>query len=262
MYVDRLADGCLVVSNFGNSLLYRVDVPAMRATVMVNGPAIGMTDMGNCVVDAEGCVWVNEVRGCRVWRFDPDGHPVVVIGDGRAGFQRECTEFTNARFSWIYDIRLGPDGIYVLDSRNFAVRMIDVKERTVTTLAGNGTPGYAGDGGPAGAATFGSDPAARFDGPISLSLDEEGNIFVGDRFNHVVRMIERSGGNISTIAGHRDVGAEEPTDPSEQDPLKASLPKISSMDYHSGRLFVPTNLDAESGELVILTRNSAELGER
>jgi len=256
MYVDSLPDGTLVVSNFGNAHLYRVDVRAMQAFLMVEGSTMAMADMGNCVVDPEGYIWVNEVTGCRVWRFDPTGRPVQVIGDGRAGFQLGITDYARARFSWIYDIRLGPEGnIYVLDSRNFAVRMIDLRESTVATLAGNGTPGYAGDGEPACTATFGGDPTARFDGPISLSLDEEGNIYVGDRHNHVVRMIERTNGIISTIAGHCEVGEGDGTDPSERDPLGANLPQISSMDYYKGLLFVPTDLGPESGDLVVLRKN-------
>jgi hypothetical protein len=255
MYVDSLPDGTLVVSNFGNAHLYRVDVGAMRAVLLVDGSAIGMRDMGNCVVDAEGYIWVNEVEGCRVWRFDPTGRPVQAIGDGRPGFQLDPTSFPDARFNWIYDIRPGPDGnLYVLDSRNFALRMIDRTAGRVITLAGNGTAGYAGDGGEARAATFGGDPTARFDGPISLSLDEAGNIYVGDRYNHVVRKIERENGIISTIAGHAEVGQEDPTDPSETDPLRANLPQISSMDYHRGRLFVPTDLGPDSGDLVVLKK--------
>ena len=255
MYLDALPDGALVVSNFGNARLYRVDGGAMRAVLLIDGETLGMTDMGNCVVDAQGYIWVNEVKGCRLWRFDPTGRPVLVLGDGRPGFQRDPTSFADARFSWIYDLRRGPDdNLYVLDSRNFALRMINPTESYVTTLAGNGTAGYAGDGGDARKATFGGDPAARFDGPISLSLDEGGNIYVGDRYNHVVRMIERKTGIISTIAGHREVGGEDPTDPSERDPLRANLPQISSMDYHRGQLFVPTDLGTESGELVVLQR--------
>ena len=67
-------------------------------------------------------------------------------------------------------------------------------------------------------ATFGGDPTARFDGPISLSLDEVGNVYVGDRFNHVVRMIDAVTGTISTIAGRLAADDDRPNDPGEQDP--------------------------------------------
>lgn len=228
----------------------------MDATLFVDGSALGMTDMGNCVVDDEGWVWVNEVTGCRLWRFDPTGNPALTLGDGRPGFHGDAVEFDEVRFNWIYDIRRGPDGnIYVLDSKNFAVRMIDIRSRSVATLAGTGRPGYDGDGGDARSATFGSDPSARFDGPISLSLDESGNIYVGDRFNYVVRTIHRDTGLISTIAGdHTIVDRERKNEPSETNPLRLRLPEISSMDYHHGRLLVPTDIPTGFGDLIVLRK--------
>jgi hypothetical protein len=255
MYIDTLPDGTLIVSNFGDACLYRIDVRRKKAELFVDGSKLGMKDAGNCVVDNEGSVWVNEVKGCRIWRFGSVGKPVLKLGDGAFGFQLGTVGFGEAKFSWIYDIRRGPDGnIYVLDSRNFAVRMIDLKRRVVHTLAGTGKAGYEGDNGDALHATFGSDPEARFDGPISLSLDEEGNIFVGDRMNHVVRMINRKSGVIKTIAGNYHCVKGLNNNPEEKDPLKLNLPEISSMDYYDGRLFVPTDLSPEVGDLAVLKK--------
>ena len=257
IYVDALPDGTLVVSNFGNARLYRIDPDAMSAQLLVDGHELGLADMGNCVVDDEGTVWVNEVRGCRIWRFDPAGRPLETLGDGIAGFQGDSVSFAVVRFNWVYDLRRGPGGcLFVLDSGNYALRVIDPGSRSVRTFAGNGAPGYAGDGGDARSATFGGDPEASFDGPISLSLDESGNAYVGDRFNHVVRMIERDTGIVSTIAGSVGATAESGNDPVEQDPLRLNLPKISSLDYDSGCLFVPTDLAGGSGDLVVLRRTS------
>jgi hypothetical protein len=220
IYADVLPDGAVLVSNFGDARLWRLEPNGSTATVLVDGHALGMTDMGNCVVDAEGHVWINEVTGCRVWRFDPAGRPVLTLGDGTPGFTPMPTGFEDVRFSWIYDIRLAPDGrMLVLDSRNFALRAISPDERLVETLATG----------------FGSDPGARFDGPISLAVDETGISYVGDRWNHVVRTVDISG-EVGTIPG-------------------LSLPAISSMDYHAGELFVPTDLDDGSGDLVVLQRN-------
>jgi len=256
MYVDSMLDGTLIVSNFGNNHLYRVNVERMEAELFVDASTVGMKKVGNCVVDDEECVWVNDVEGCRVWRFDSTGKPVLILGDGKPGFQSAIADFDEVRFNWIYDIRRGPDGnIYVLDSKNFAVRMIDVKNHGVHTLAGTGKGGYDGDGGDARFATFGSNPREHFDGPISLSLDEEGNIFVGDRYNHVVRMIQRKTCIIDTIAGkHESVDGKE-NNSNETDPFKLNLPQISSMDYHNGRLFVPTDITTDTGDLVVLKRH-------
>jgi hypothetical protein len=255
MYIDGLPDGTLVVSNFGNARLYRIDVRRMEARLFVDGSKLGMRDIGNCVVDNEGCVWVNEVEGCRMWRFNYEGRTLLTLGDGTPGFQSDNTDFSEVRFNWIYDIRRGPEGnIYVLDSRNFAVRMIDLGLHRVRTIAGMGKAGYEGDGGDARFATFGSEPAARFDGPISLSLDEEGDIYVGDRYNHVVRMVHRKTGVITTIAGNYDATDGERNSPKESNPLRLNLPQISSMDYWNGYLFIPTDITEDSGDLIVLRK--------
>jgi sugar lactone lactonase YvrE len=255
MYIDKLPDGTLVVSNFGDARLYHIDVGRKKAELFVDGSRIGMKDVGNCVVDNEGLVWVNEVKGCKIWRFDNTGKPILTLGNGTPGFQSGTVGFDEVKFSWIYDIRRGPDGnIYVLDSKNFSVRSIDLKRCAVNTLAGTGKPGYEGDDGNARNATFGSDPEARFDGPISLSLDEEGNIFIGDRMNHVVRMIHRKSGTIRTIAGNHNCVKGMTNNPEEKDPLKLNLPEISSMDYFNRQLFIPTDLSREEGDLAMLRR--------
>jgi hypothetical protein len=255
IYIDKLADETLLVSNFGDARLFRIDVGRKKAELFADGLKMDMKDAGNCVVDNEGLVWVNEVKGCKIWRFDSTGKPVLTLGDGTPGFQSGTVDFGEAKFNWIYDIRRGPDGnIYVLDSRNFAVRLIDLKRRVVQTLAGTGKAGYEGDNDDALNATFGSDPEARFDGPISLSLDEEGNIFIGDRQNHVVRMIHRKSGTITTIAGNHKSFKGTSNNPEEKDPLKLNLPEISSMDYYNGHLFVPTDLSPKTGDLAVLRR--------
>ncbi len=255
MYVDTLSDDAVVVSNFKTADLYLIDPSTMTARLLVDGHALGMVDMGNCVVDDEGYIWVNEVTGCKLWRFDSAGRPVEVLGDGTPGFRLDPVPFGEARFSWIYDIRRGPDStIYVLDSRNFAVRVVDVARRCVRTIAGDGRAGYEGDGEDARQARFGGNPQAKFDGPISLSVDEETTVYVGDRFNHVVRMIDGTTGIISTIAGTRWAKEGQANEPSELDPLRVNLPKISSMDYCDNRLFVPTDLTGDSGDLVVLRK--------
>ncbi len=120
-------------------------------------------------------------------------------------------------------------------------------------MAGTGKAGYEGDNDNALNATFGSNPVARFEGPISLSLDEEGNIFVGEQENHVVRMIQGSRASLERSLETTSVNGMS-NNPEEKDPLKLNLPEISSMDYHDGQLFVPTDLTPEAGDLAVLRR--------
>jgi DNA-binding beta-propeller fold protein YncE len=172
-------DGATLVSSGGTNKIYKI-FPEKKA--------VRLKDIGNCEYDLDGNVWVNEITGCRVWQFDSEGNKKLVLGQGTPGFQRKPTTFAKARFNWIYDLRLGPDGnIYVLDSKNYALRMIDLQNKTVTLVVGTGEPGYTGDGGNPLDATLGSDPNEKFDGPYSLSLDEDGNIYIGDTQNHVLR---------------------------------------------------------------------------
>ena len=223
MYVDLLPGGSPIVSNFGDARLWRIDLRQMRADVLVDGRGLGMVDMGNCVVDGSGRIWVNEVRGGRVWRFDRDGGVVRTV-EG---------------FGWIYDIRIAPGGeVFVLDSGNFALRAIAPETYAVRTVAEG----------------FASDPTARFDGPISLALDEDGTAYVGDRFAYVVREVDPASGAMTTIAGRGGADDARANDPGECDPRRLNLPQISSMDYCSGRLYVPTDLDGDRGDLAVLRR--------
>ena len=114
-----------------------------------------------------------------------------------------------------------------------------------------------GDGEDARHATFGSDPAYPFDGPYALSLDEQGNIYVGDTQNHVVRMIEQSTGKISTIAGHRQPASGVRNPLTETDPFCLRFRMIGSMEYWNERLFVPEwDLSAGTSDVIVLSRQS------
>lgn len=250
-YVSELPDGSLLVSGSGTGELFKVWPERRFAELLVNTRAIGLRDLGNCIFDEREGIWVHEIEGCRVWRLDLDGRPLLTLGNGQPGFQGGTVPYESVQFSWIYDLRLGPDGnVYVLDSKNFSVRRINVREKTVSLIAGTGKPGYSGDGGPATEATLGGDSSECFDGPYSLSLDEEGNIFVGDTCNHVVRMVDHATDLITTIAGTQRAESGRRNDPSETDPLRLNLPKICSMDYYGGQLFVPDWSD----DLIVLER--------
>ncbi len=252
-YISESPDGSLTLTSNGNNRIYKIWPEEKRADLFIDTGKLGFVDVGNCVYDRDGNLWLQEIEGCRVWQLDRDGKPLRVLGNGRPRFQPGTVSFDDVRFSWIYDMRLGPDGnMYVLDARNFAVRRIDIAAQTVTTVVGTGLPGYDGDGGDALRATLGSQPEARFDGPFSMALDEEGNIYIGDTYNHVLRMVDRRTNVITTIAGRPDAVPHRRNDPGETDPLKLNLPLICSLDYSRGCLFVPE----EDGDLIVLEKDT------
>jgi hypothetical protein len=207
--------------------VYKMDIATHQFSRFIDKDESGIIDLGNCIFDRNDHIWINDIRGCRVYHFDFDGNLIEVLGKREAGFQTVTTAFKDVLFNWIYDLRLGADGnLYVLDSKNFAVRKISISDKTVTTICGDGIGGYSGDGLDAKAARLGSCPGEFFDGPWSLSLDENNNIFIGDTQNHVVRMIDGSTNIIQTIVPNRTCS-------------DLYFEKICSMDYCGGRLFIP-----------------------
>jgi len=250
-YVTELPEGSLLVSSNGTNEIFKVWPDRKSAELFISTKHIGLKDLGNCVYDEQGNIWVHEIEGCQVWKFNLAGEPILTLGNGQPGFQEGTVPVEAVQFNWIFDLRLGPDGnLYVLDSKNFSVRRINVHQGTVSTIVGTGKPGYSGDGGPALTATLGSNPSEYFDGPFSLSLDEEGNIFIGDTYNHVVRMVDHATHQISTIAGKHPAEPNKRNNPLETDPRKLNLPKICSMDYANGCLFIPDWSD----DLIVLEK--------
>ena len=83
--------------------------------------------------------------------------------------------------------------VYVADTDNHRVRRIAAGHRMITTVAGNGVEGFAGDGGPA--------TAASIDSPSGLALDAAGNLYLADTHNGRVRLVSAATGVISTVAG-------------------------------------------------------------
>jgi len=250
-YVCESGDGALILSSNGNGRIYKVFPDQSRAELFIDTGKLGIKDYdtGNCVVDSDENIWVNDIRGCKVWQFDETGELIRSLGNGTPGFQKEPVSFDNVRFNWVYDIRLGPDGnIYVLDSKNYAVRKIDIGNELVTTVVGTGESGDTGDGGDALEATLGSNPDVYFDGPISLALDEEGNMYIGDAQNHILRMVDSVTNVITTIAGKRNAEPHKRNNPGEKDPLQLNLPQIASLEYYNHCLILPEN----GGDTVIL----------
>jgi hypothetical protein len=246
-YICESGDGELLLSSNGNGKIYKIYPDQLRGELFIDTKQLGIKDYntGNCIIDSNGNIWISDIRGCKVWLFDTNGKLIRTLGDGVPGFSKAPVSYDDVRFNWIYDMRTGPDGdIYVLDSKNYAVRKIDIEHELVTTVVGTGESGDAGDGEDALSAKFGSNPEVYFDGPISLALDEVGNMYIGD----VLRMVDKETNIITTIAGKRDVQKNKRNDPNEKDPLNLNLPQIASLDYYDHYISLPE----DSGDTIIL----------
>ncbi len=84
--------------------------------------------------------------------------------------------------------------LYISDSYNHAIRMVNSATGIITTIVGNGFPGYFGDGGPA--------TKAQLWYPAGICFDHAGNLYIADEFNYRVRKVDAATGIISTVAGN------------------------------------------------------------
>jgi DNA-binding CsgD family transcriptional regulator len=142
--------------------------------------------------DSEGNLYIADTGNNRIRRVGRDGIIATVAGTGRRGYGGDGGPAALALLNSPAGIAVGlGDSVFVADTGNNRVRMISA-DGTISTIAGTGEAGYAGDGGVASQAVLNS--------PQGLAVDAEGNLYVADTFNDRVRKIDL-GGVITTIAG-------------------------------------------------------------
>src|SRR4051795_1411444 len=117
-----------------------------------------------------------------------------IAGTGVAGFSGDGGPGVEAQVNNPYGLTIGPDGaLYFCEIGNHRVRRLDLKSGTISTAAGTGEKGYAGDGGPA--------LDEKMNEPYEVRFDRAGNMFVDEMQNHVVRRIDAKTRVITTVAG-------------------------------------------------------------
>lgn len=151
-------------------------------------------------VDNDGNIFVLDDLAHVIRKIDKETNIIeTVVGNGENGFSGDGGLAVEASMSFPSDMYLDEDGnIYIADAGNKRVRRVDAITGIIETVAGNGTTGFSGDGGPA------SEASIRF--PSSIFLDKSGNIFISDLFNHRIRKVTISTGIIETIAGNGSEG--------------------------------------------------------
>lgn len=146
-------------------------------------------------LDGAGNLYFTDTNNNTVRKVTPNGIITTIAGiAGSAGFSGDGELATSARLNQPAGVAVdGSGNVYISDVNNSRVRKITAADGKISTIAGNGQPGYSGDGGPA--------TAAALNFPYGLAVDKDGNIFVADFSNHRVRKITASTGIISTVAG-------------------------------------------------------------
>jgi len=199
-------DGSLYIVDAGNSRVRRVRSDGTITTVAGNrqpgfggdgGPATAARLAGpyGVAVGPDGSLYIADSGNRRVRRVGTDGTITTVAGNGGGGFGGDGGPATAAMLASPLGVAVGPDGsLYITDSGNSRVRRVG-PNGTITTVAGNGQPGFGGDGGPA--------TAARLWSPYGVAVGPDGSLYITDQGNRENSRVRRVGpdGTITTFAG-------------------------------------------------------------
>jgi sugar lactone lactonase YvrE len=197
------ADGGYLIADGTNNRVRRVAPDGTISTVAGTGTAGSTGDGGpataaqlntpfGLAVTADGGFLVTELFGQRIRRVSPGGTITTVAGTGTAGFNGDGIAATSAQINFPVAVAPTPDsGFLIADQFNSRVRRVS-PGGTITTVAGTGTPGFTGDGGPA--------TAAKISNPNGVAVTSDGGFLIGDTQNRRVRRVA-AGGTITTVAG-------------------------------------------------------------
>ncbi|MFN2504386.1 MAG: hypothetical protein ABR540_09165, partial [Acidimicrobiales bacterium] len=166
---------------------------------------------GGIDVDPAGNLFIADQANFRIRRVDrATGTITTVAGNGASGATGDGGPATAAALIPI-DVAVDSLGnVIIAEPDNRKVRYVNltgssvtaygvtVAPGTIVTIAGTGTPGFTGDGGPA--------TAARLNYPIGVDTDSAGNLYIADLVDHRVRRVDRASGIISTVAGNGTAG--------------------------------------------------------
>jgi len=163
--------------------------------------------------DSAGNMYMVELAGGRVHKMDTAGVFSTIAGDGSKSYTGDGGPAAKATFNGMHNIAVTPAGdLYIADSWNHCVRKIDAKTGIITTIAGTGKPGFAGDGGEA--------TKAQFNYLMCVSLNTTNDkLYVADLKNFRVRMIDLKTNIVSTVAGNGKKGVPQNGSVATESPL-------------------------------------------
>jgi sugar lactone lactonase YvrE len=198
------AVGNIYIADTSNQRIRKVDSSGIITTAAGNGtygfsgdggPATGASlySPSGVALDAAGNIYIADSRNHRIRKVDTSGIITTVAGNGTFGFSGDGGPATSATLSDPYGVAVDAAGnLYIVDQLNNRIRKVDTSG-TIATVAGNGTPGFSGDNGPATSASLYS--------PSGVAVDAAGNLYIADTSNQRIRKVDTSG-IITTVAGN------------------------------------------------------------
>ncbi len=207
--VDVDAAGNLYIADSGNLRVRKVTAATGLITTVAGGGTDSFTNgaatnaqlfaVPSIALDGAGNIYIAD--GNVIREVTAATHSISTLaGNGKpgyAGYTGDGGPATSAQLSSATDVAVDTFGnIYISDTSNYVIREVVAATGTITTVAGNGLPGYSGDGGPA--------TSARIGVPSNVAVDASGNIYFSD--SNVVRKVVAATGYITVAAGNGTSG--------------------------------------------------------
>ena len=204
------SSGNIYISSHGNHAIRKVDgATGLITTVAGTLGSPGSTGDGglatsaelnnlySVAVDSSGNIYIADTGNRAIRKVDAATGVINTIAGilGSHGTTGDGGLATGALLGAPIGVALDSSGnIYIAELDNHVIRKVDAATGIISTVAGTlGTPGSAGDGGPA--------TSAKLDHPIDVAVDSLRNIYIVDFYNHVIRKVDHATGVMSTVAG-------------------------------------------------------------
>ena len=197
------ASGNLFFADVANQRVRKVGTNGVISTVAGNGLtgyygnggkaiSAALGQLAGVTMDGSGNLFIADAADQSIRKVDTNGVITTVAGNGVRGYSGDGRGATAAELASPAGVTVdGLGNLFIADSANQRIRKVDAN-RVITTVAGNGLPGYSGDG---GVATF-----ARLYNPLDAALDGSGNLFIADSGNQRIRKVDAAG-IMTTVAG-------------------------------------------------------------
>ncbi len=153
---------------------------------------------GYVAVDGAANLYISDGESI-VRKVAATGAVTIVAGTGTVGYSGDGGPATSAQLHYPGGLAVdGSGNLYISDGGNCRIRKVATGTGIITTVAGNGTQGYSGDGGQA--------TSAQMNFPLGVALDGAGNLFIADAFNYAIRKVAAGTGVMTTVAGNGTQG--------------------------------------------------------
>jgi hypothetical protein len=201
--------GTILIADAFNNRIRRINSIGIINSIAGNGIAGFSGDSGlaidaklgvpvGIVIDTMGNYYISDGLNHRIRKVNSSGIITTLVGTGIAGNSGDGGLSTDAQIDGPSGLCLHGEYLYISDYTSQTIREVSLLTGVINTIAGSGVAGYFGDGGIA--------TNAKLKSPSDVYADNDGNIYIADNGNAVIRKVNKNTGIITTVVGTGIVG--------------------------------------------------------